>query len=315
VVALAALPARTPSVSDSGAANLSERRPIMTLKTQRDAQTELARIRKAAQHILLKTNLRPKTAVILGTGLSGIGQFIETDVSVPYGEIPGFPVSTVPGHPGIMHVGRIGGVETALMEGRIHLYEGYEPSEVALPIRVLSVMGIERIIVTNSAGGLNPLFKPGEIMLIHDHINATGANPLLGVNLEVAGPRFPDMSCAYDRTLIETAEAEARRLGIRVNRGVYIGILGPSLETPAETRVYRSFGADALGMSTVMEVIAARHAGMRVLGLSMIANVNLPDAMEPILIDDIIATVGKTGHDLIKLIAAVIKRMEEETGL
>jgi len=287
----------------------------MTFRTQHEAQGELSHIRKAAEHVLLKTNLRPKTAVILGTGLSGIGQFMEADVSLPYGEIPSFPVSTVPGHPGILHMGRIGGVEAAVMEGRFHLYEGYEPSEIALPIRVLSMMGIERLVVTNSAGGLNPLFAAGEIMVIHDHINATGVNPLLGVNLEVAGPRFPDMSRAYDRTFIEIAEAEARRLGIYVNRGVYIGILGPSLETPAETRMYRSFGADALGMSTVMEVIAARHAGIRVLGLSMIANVNLPDAMAPILIDDIIATVAKTGDDLIRLIAAVIKRMEEETDL
>jgi purine-nucleoside phosphorylase len=285
----------------------------MTLKTPRDAGQALARIRKAAQHILLSTNLRPKTAVILGTGLSGIGQFIETDVSIPYEAIPHFPVSTVPGHPGILHLGRIGGTEVAVMEGRFHLYEGYEPSEIALPIRVLSVMGIERLIITNSAGGLNPLFRPGEIMVIHDHINATGRNPLLGVDLEVVGPRFPDMSRAYDRELIDIAQDEAQRLGIRLNRGVYIGILGPSLETPAETRMYRSFGADALGMSTVVEVIAARHAGMRVLGLSVIANVNLPDAMEPILIDDIIATVGKTGHGLIKLIAAVVQRTEEKT--
>ncbi len=287
----------------------------MTLKTPRDAEQALARIRKAAQHILLSTNLRPKTAVILGTGLSGIGQFMKADVSIPYETIPHFPVSTVPGHPGIMHIGRVADAEVAVMEGRFHLYEGYEPTEIALPIRVLSVMGIERLIVTNSAGGLNPLFSPGEIMVIHDHINATGRNPLVGADLDVVGPRFPDMSRAYDREFIEIAQVEARRLGIRVNRGVYIGILGPSLETPAETRMYRSFGADALGMSTIMEVIAARHAGIRVLGLSMIANVNLPDAMEPILIDDIIATVGKTGHELIKLIAAVIGRMEEKTDL
>jgi purine-nucleoside phosphorylase len=206
-------------------------------------------------------------------------------------------------------------VETAVMEGRFHLYEGYEPAEIALPIRVLSVMGVERLIVTNSAGGLNPLFKPGEIMVIHDHINATGRNPLFGVNLDVAGPRFPDMSCAYDRAFIDLAQDEAARLGIRVNRGVYVGIPGPSLETAAETRMYRSFGADALGMSTIMEVITARHAGIRVLGLSLIANVNLPDAMEPILIDDIIATVEKSGKDLIALIAAVVKRMEDEADL
>jgi len=287
----------------------------MAFTTQRETQGELARIRRAAEHILLKTNLRPKTAVILGTGLSGISEAMETDVSIPYGEIPNFPVSTVSAHPGILSIGKIDGVETAVMEGRIHLYEGYEPAEIAMPIRVLSVMGIERLIVTNNAGGLNPLFCPGEIMVIHDHINATGRNPLVGLNFEVIGPRFPDMSRAYDREFIGLAEEEAGRLGIRLNRGVYIGILGPSLETPAETRMYRSFGADALGMSTVMEVIAARHAGLRVLGLSIIANVNLPDAMEPILIDDIVSTAGKSGNELIRLIAGIVKRMEEETDL
>lgn len=284
----------------------------MTIKTQHEAQGELSHIRRAAEYVLLKTNLRPKTAVILGTGLSGTDRLVTSDVTIPYAEIPNFPLSTVPGHPGVLTVGRVDGAEVAVMEGRFHLYEGYDAAEIALPIRVLSVMGIERLIITNSAGGLNPLFRTGEIMVIHDHINATGVNPLSGVNLEVIGPRFPDLSRAYDRAFIETAEAEAARLGIRVNRGVYIGIPGPSLETPAETRMYRSFGADALGMSTVTEVIAARHAGIRVLGLSMIANVNLPDAMAPILIDDIIATVGKTGADLIALIGAVIKRMEEE---
>jgi purine-nucleoside phosphorylase len=284
----------------------------MKIKKPRDAQPALARIREAADYILLKTNLRPKAAVILGTGLSGMSEAMETELVVPYEEIPHFPVSTVPGHAGIMRIGRLGGVETAVLEGRFHLYEGYEPAEIALPIRVLSVMGIQNLIVTNSAGGLNPLFRAGEIMVIHDHINATGANPLVGPHLEGIGPRFPDLSCAYDRELIGMAETEARRLGFRLNRGVYIGILGPSLETPAETRMYRSFGGDALGMSTVMEVIAARHAGMRVLGLSMIANVNLPDAMEPILIDDIITTMGKSGPDLIRLIGAVIERMEEK---
>ncbi len=152
----------------------------MTTKTPRDARQALARVREAADYILLKTNLRPKTAVILGTGLSGIADVMETELTIPYGEIPHFPVSTVPGHPGILRIGRIGNREAAVLEGRFHLYEGYEPSQIALPIRVLSVMGIENLIVTNSAGGLNPLFAAGEIMVIHDHINATGANPLVG---------------------------------------------------------------------------------------------------------------------------------------
>ena len=278
-------------------------------------EAETLKVAEAVEFLRRRWNECPTLGLLTGTGLENCVRSMNVAGTIAYRDIPHFPVATVPGHPGVLQIGRIGDVETAVMEGRFHLYEGYEPWEIALPIRVLSVMGIKTLIVTNSAGGLNPLFRAGEIMVIHDHINATGANPLVGANLEGLGPRFPDMSRAYDRGLIETTEAEAARLGIRLNRGTYIGILGPSLETPAETRMYRSSGADALGMSTVMEVVAARHAGMRVLGLSMIANVNLPDAMEPILIDDIITTAEKTGHELIRLIAAVIQRMEENTDL
>jgi purine-nucleoside phosphorylase len=275
---------------------------------EKKAQRE---IHEAADRILLSTNLRPKTAVILGTGLSGIGEVVQTETSIPYADIPHLPVPTGPGHAGVMHIGRIAGAETAVLEGRFHLYEGHEADRIAFVIRVLAVMGIDTLIITNSAGGLNPRFKPGEIMVIYDHINLTGRNPLVGPNLDSIGRRFPDMTAAYDRGLIEIAQNEARRLGIALVRGVYAGILGPSLETPAETRMFRMLGADSLGMSTVIEVIAAVHAGMRVLGLSLIANVNLPDAMEPILIDDIIETMKKSGPDLIRLIAAVIERIAE----
>ncbi len=262
----------------------------MTVQPPRDADKAIKEIHEAADHILIKTNLRPRVAVILGTGLSGTSAVMETEVSIPYGEIPHFPVSTAEGHAGILHIGRIAGVETAAMEGRFHLYEGYTAPEIAFAVRALFALGINTLIITNSAGGLNPLFRPGEIMVIHDQINFTGRNPLVGPNLDTLGPRFPDMTKAYDRELIEIAEEEALRLGIHVNRGVYIGVLGPSLETAAETRMFRGLGADALGMSTVMEVITAAHVRMRVLGFSLVANVNLPDAMAPILIDDIIAT-------------------------
>jgi purine-nucleoside phosphorylase len=197
-------------------------------------------------------------------------------------------------------------VDVAVLEGRFHLYEGYSPIEIAMPVRILRAIGIKNLVVTNASGGLNPLFKGGEIMVIKDHINLTGRNPLLGKNLDDIGPRFPDMTKAYDERLIEIAEQEAKELGIRLNRGIYIGILGPSLETPAETRMLRLLGADAVGMSTIMEVIAAVHAGMKVLGLSVISNVNLPDAMKPILLEEIISAANKAGPDLMALIEKIL---------
>ncbi len=281
----------------------------MPTLTQEEAKILFLKIHEASDSILVKTNLRPKVALILGTGLGGITGEMEIDVSIPYGEIPNFPLSTSVGHAGILHIGNLSGIEVAVLDGRFHLYEGYTPQEIAMPIRILKVMGIERLIITNAAGGLNPLFRSGEIMVIKDHINFTGKDPLIGTNLDGLGSRFPDMTSAYDKGLIEAAEAEAKAIGIILNRGVYIGITGPTLETPAETRMLRTLGGDATGMSTVIEVIAAVHAGISVLGLSVISNVNLPDAMAPILIDDIVKAAEKAGTDLAKLIKGVLMRI------
>lgn len=293
----------------------------MPMSDAKTTEVTISKIRKAATFILKKTRLRPQTAIILGTGLGGMIDHIDVDVSLSYREIPGFPVSTVKGHTGVLHIGRIprrkgkgkvfGLVDVAVLEGRFHLYEGYTPVEIAMPVRSLKVVGIKNLIITNASGGLNPLFKGGEIMVIKDHINLTGRNPLLGKNLNEIGPRFPDMTRAYDEGLIEIAEREARKLGIRLNRGVYVGILGPSLETPAETRMLRLLGADAVGMSTIMEVIAAIHAGLKVLGLSVISNVNLPDAMKPILLEEIISVANKAGSDLMRLIEKILPKVHQ----
>lgn len=281
----------------------------MPTLTQEEAKAFFLKIHEAADFILVKTNLRPKVALILGTGLGGITEEMEIDVSIPYEEIPNFPLSTSVGHAGILHIGSLSGVEVAVLDGRFHLYEGYTPQEITMPVRILKVMGIEKLIITNAAGGLNPLFRSGEIMVIKDHINFTGKDPLTGTNLDGLGPRFPDMTSAYDKGLIEAAEVEAKAIGIVLNRGVYIGIKGPSLETPAETRMLRILGGDATGMSTIIEVIAAVHAGLSVLGLSVISNVNLPDAMAPILIDDIVKAAEKAGTDLANLIKGVLMRI------
>jgi purine-nucleoside phosphorylase len=283
----------------------------MTNKSFEDEKSLYSKIHDAADFILLKTNLRPKSAVALGTGLGGITDIMDVDVSIPFEKIPGFGVSTVTGHAGELTVGTVEGTEVFVLNGRFHLYEGYKPIDVAIPIWVLKTMGVKNLIITNAAGGLNPHFRPGEIMIINDHINLTWQNPLIGINTDEIGPRFPDMTQVYDKKFIEITEAEAKSLGIRLNRGVYIGILGPSLETPAETRMLRLLGGDATGMSTIMEVIAAMKVGLKVLGLSVISNVNLPDAMKPILIEDIIAGANAAGPDLIKLVSNVLKRIIE----
>ncbi len=283
----------------------------MTKESLKDEKSLYLKIHDATDFILLKTNLRPKCAVALGTGLGGITKIMDVDVSIPFEEIPGFGVPTVTSHAGELTVGTVEGTEVFVLDGRFHLYEGYKPIEVAIPIWALKTMGVKNLIITNAAGGLNPLFRPGEIMIINDHINFTGENPLIGINTDEIGPRFPDMTRAYDKKFIEIAEAEAKSLGIRLNRGVYIGILGPSLETPAETRMLQLLGGDATGMSTIMEVIAAVKVGLKVLGLSVISNVNMPDAMKPIVLEDVLLGAKAAGPDLIKLVSNVLKRIME----
>ncbi len=244
---------------------------------------------------VLKPHLQevPEVGILTGTGLGDCVASIDLHVSLDYEAIPHFPVSTVASHLGKFLAGRIQGREAVVLQGRFHLYEGYTPAEVTFPIRVLQELGIRTLIVSNAAGGLNPAFEPGDIMIIQDHINLTGANPLSGPNEDAWGPRFPDMCAAYDRGLANIALGAGAEAGIRTQSGVYVGLQGPALETPAEVRYLRAAGADAVGFSTVQEVIAAVHASMQVLGLSTITNVHDPERPLPATVEEII-DVAKT---------------------
>lgn len=251
---------------------------------------------------------KPAIVIILGTGLGGFIESIAVDTRISYDEIPNFPRSTVPGHRGNLICGNLSGNNIAVLQGRFHFYEGYSTREITFPLRVLSLLGAKILIVTNAAGGLGTALSPGTIMIIRDHLNFIGENPLRGPNMQEWGPRFPDLSEPYDNNLIETTLQCATKLHLdNITTGVYAAIPGPSLETPAETRFFRSAGADCVGMSSVPEVIVARHAGMRVLGLSAITNINDPDNFAPILLDDVIAAAEKIEPDLKKLIREVLQ--------
>lgn len=249
----------------------------------------------------------PRTIIQLGTGLGGFADKMEADLTIAYSDIPHFPISTVPSHSGNLIIGHIGGHAVAVLQGRFHYYEGYSTKEVAFPVRVLSLLGAQNLLLTNAAGGLNPLFKPGSIMVIRDHLNFLGENPLRGVNVDSWGPRFPDLSQPYNPSLIRTALDSADRCGLKnVITGVYVCIPGPSLETPAETRWLRQAGADAVGMSSIPEVLVAIHGGLNVLGLSVISNVNDPDNFQPIILEDIIETAERVEPQLEQLIIEIL---------
>jgi purine-nucleoside phosphorylase len=235
---------------------------------------------------------------------------MDVDGSIPYGQIPHFPESTVPGHAGILVSGSVAGKPILAMRGRLHIYEGYTPSEITFPVRVMATLGVKYLFVCSAAGGLNPRFAPGELMLLTDHINLTGSNPLIGRNLEEFGPRFPDMTSAYDKDLIALAKKKAIEEGISLNQGVYVGITGPSLETPAETRFLRTIGADAVGMSTVNEVIAAVHSGLKVLAIVAITNINIPDRMAGTSIEQVIATARSASPPLARLLTRIIEDLQ-----
>jgi purine-nucleoside phosphorylase len=257
----------------------------------------------------------PRVAVVLGTGLGGLANEIEGARSIPYGDLPHFPVSTVVGHAGRLVIGRLGGVAVAAMQGRFHLYEGYSPAQVVHPVRVLALLGAETLIVTNAAGGLNPDFQAGDLMLIRDHIGLptlSGLNPLCGMNDETIGPRFPAMTEAYDAELRAEAREVAREQRSGLREGVYVMVAGPSYETPAELAFLRSIGGDAVGMSSVPEVIAARHAGMRVLAISCVTNVAAPGGAAPVTAPshaEVVAVAEAAGQRLTSLVAGVIARV------
>ena len=261
---------------------------------------------EAAEAIRQKTDFDGHVGIILGTGLGALASEIEADVVIPYGEIPGFPLATVETHDGRLIVGRLGGVPVVSMQGRFHLYEGYSPYEVTFPVRVLATLGVDTLLISNAAGGMNPHFRRGDLMLVTDHINLQGANPLMGPNVEDWGPRFPDMSEPYDVALREAAERVALENAIKLHQGVYVAVVGPNLETRAEYRFLRQIGADVVGMSTVPEVIVARHMGLRVLAISVITDECFPDALEPVSIPDILAAAAEAEPKLTRIMKGVV---------
>lgn len=267
-------------------------------------------VRGAADAIRAASDFHPELGIVLGTGLGALAAEIEVETSIPYEEIPGFPRSTVESHAGRLILGTLEGVSVVAMEGRFHRYEGYSMQQVTIPIRVMRELGADALIVSNACGGMNPLWNGGDLILISDHINLMGDNPLIGPNLE-QGPRFPDMSEPYDAELRVIAREEALRLGITLREGIYVAVAGPCLETVAEYRMLRGIGADTVGMSTVPEVIVARHVGLRVLGLSIISDMALPDALEPVDIARIISTAEQAEPVLTRLVRAVVARLSE----
>ncbi|BCS99072.1 purine nucleoside phosphorylase [Desulfoluna limicola] len=269
----------------------------------------ITRVDHAVSHIKASWPVQPRILLMAGTGLSDCAGFVDEEASFLYEDIPGFPLATVESHKGRLLCGDVSGTKVLVMQGRFHLYEGYSPGEVTLPIRVARALGAGTLIVTNASGGLNPTFKQGSLMVIRDHLNLTGENPLAGPNVDAWGLRFPAMIHAYDTSLADTALSEATNMGIPVCEGVYAGLRGPSLETPAEMRWLKTIGADSVGFSTVMETIAATHAGMKTLGLSMITNINDPDNPEEATVEKVLATADKAMPGLERLLRQVIGKL------
>jgi purine-nucleoside phosphorylase len=255
-------------------------------------------IQSAADFLTSKVSPPPQIGMITGTGLGSLTDKMGVDLRIPYEEIPHFPRSTIAGHKGTLVCGKLASKPVIAMEGRFHVYEGYTPTEITFPVRVMSKLGIKTLLISSAAGGLNPQFEPADIMIVTDHINLTGRNPLIGPNLNEFGPRFPDMSQVYDLDLIRLAREKATEAEIPLREGIYVGIVGPSLETPAETRFLRMMGADAVGMSTVPEVIVGVHCGLKIMVIVAITNVNIPDSMQKTSIEEVIANAEKAGPKL-----------------
>ncbi|HHB79575.1 MAG TPA: purine-nucleoside phosphorylase [Saprospiraceae bacterium] len=265
------------------------------------------KIQDATHYILQKTTLRPKVGIILGTGLSGLADEIEEATYIPYGEIPNFPVSTVASHKGQLIIGLLEGQPVIAMAGRFHYYEGYSMKEVTFPVRVFQMMGVERLIVSNAAGGVNPDYSGGDIIVIRDHINLFPENPLRGANDERLGVRFPDMMHTYDEDWRQKALRKAKELGLKPQTGVYLGMQGPNLETPAEYVFAHNLSADLVGMSTIPEVIVARHAGIKVLALSVVSNVSYPPSrLTETTMEEVIATVQAVSPKMVALVKEVL---------
>lgn len=271
-------------------------------------------IAEAVRSLSSRVAGRPRVAVVLGSGLGSFAQELAESVAIPYGEIPGWPCSTAVGHAGKLVFGKIGALDVAVMAGRVHLYEGYTPAQVTYGVRVLGALGVRSIVFTNAAGGINLSLERGGLVLISDHINLQGSNPLVGPNDDASGPRFPDMSEAYSRRLRALAHEVGSALGIRLGEGVYAAVLGPSYETPAEIRYLRTIGADVVGMSTVPEVIVANHMGMRVLGISCVTNMAAGILPQKISHAEVLETGEMVRGTLVKLLKALLPRMESPGG-
>ena len=268
------------------------------------------KVTESVEFINQKSKIKPKIAIILGTGLGRLAEDIEEKEIIPYSEIPNFPVSTVQSHSGNLVLGKLGNKEVVAMQGRFHYYEGYSLKEVTFPVRVMKKLGADIIIISNAAGGMNRFFKRGDLMLITDHINLFGDNPLIGPNDEELGPRFPDMSEAYSRKFIELTKKVALKERIRLQEGIYAGLTGPTLETPAEYRFLAKIGADAVGMSTVPEVIVANHMGMKVLGISCITDLAIDGVIEEVSLEEILQIASDAEPVMTKLVKKVIEKID-----
>ena len=269
-------------------------------------------IEKAASYLRDKISTPPRIGLILGSGLGVLADEIEEAVKIPYEQIPGFPVSTVEGHAGQLVYGRLEGAMVVAMQGRFHYYEGYRMDQVTFPVRVMKALGVKELIVTNAAGGVNERFQPGDLMIITDHINNMGNNPLIGPNDPKLGVRFPDMTEAYSKRLRNIAKEVAANLGIPIQEGVYVANTGPSYETPAEIRMIRAFGGDAVGMSTVPEVIVARHAQIEVLGISCISNMAAGILDQPLTHDEVMETTERVKANFLRLVKGIIAEMAKQ---
>ncbi len=267
------------------------------------------KIRQTTAFIQPKISNKPRVGIILGSGLGGLVDIIEKETSIPYSDIPNFPVSTVQGHSGQLIFGRIGNCNVMLMAGRFHYYEGYSMEEVTFPVRIMKALGVETVVISNASGGTNPAFNIGDLMIIKDHINLCPEHPLRGPNDERLGTRFPDMSQAYDHDLINMAKAISEEQGIGVRTGVYIGLQGPTFETPAEYRMLHVIGGDAVGMSTVAEVIVARHAQMRVFAISVITDIGISDIPITITHEEVLEAANAAAPKMAGLVAALVKRL------
>lgn len=277
-------------------------------------ETEFDKARRAAEFVLAKTGLRPKVGVVLGSGLGAFAAEVKDAAVIPYSEIPNFPRSTAIGHAGRLVIGMANNTPVAVMQGRVHLYEGYSITEVAFPMRVMAGMGIRAVVLTNAAGGINPKFRQGSLVMISDHINLQGKNPLTGPNDDRFGTRFPDMSDAYWQPYREIAHTQARALGIDTFEGIYASLEGPSYETPAEIRFLRTIGADLVGMSTVPTTIAARHMGVRVLGISCVTNMAAGVRHDPINHAEVLETGERVERQFADLLLAVLPRIAEDVA-